>query len=463
VKRICVMGSGYVGLVSGACLADFGNAVVCVDIDEPRIARLRGGEVPIYEPGLGELMERNRERGRLSFSSDVAFAIKSSDIVFICVGTPSLPSGEVDMSYVHAAARSIGQYMEDYKIVVNKSTVPVGTGDEVGALIVEVRPDADIDVVSNPEFLREGSAIDDFMHPSRVVIGASSRRALEAIIDVYRPLYQSDVPMVLTDVQSAEMIKYASNAMLATKISFINEIANICEAFGADVTAVARGMGLDERIGPRNLYAGAGYGGSCFPKDVQGLAATARQAGVDAPLLQTIDPSNVRQRRHMIEKLRDLIGDFDQQSVCLLGLSFKPDTDDLREAPAMEMVDVLLREGATVRAYDPVAMDQARTQFPDLVCFDDPYSAAAGADVLVLMTEWNEFRNMDLPRIQSALGSPRLLDCRNVYDPREMAELGFDYVSVGRPRRSPGDTVETAADWILPGRFHACRVTQRVR
>ncbi len=450
MKRICVMGSGYVGLVSGACLADFGNTVVCVDIDEPRIARLRGGEVPIYEPGLGELMERNRERGRLSFSSDVAFAIKSSDIVFICVGTPSLPSGEVDMSYVHAAARSIGQCMEDYKIVVNKSTVPVGTGDEVGALIVEVRPDADIDVVSNPEFLREGSAIDDFMHPSRVVIGASSRRALEAIIDVYRPLYQSDVPMVLTDVQSAEMIKYASNAMLATKISFINEIANICEAFGADVTAVARGMGLDERIGPRNLYAGAGYGGSCFPKDVQGLAATARQAGVDAPLLQSIDPSNVRQRRHMIEKLRDLIGDFDQQSVCLLGLSFKPDTDDLREAPAMEMVDVLLREGATVRAYDPVAMDQARAQFPDLVCFDDPYSAAAGADVLVLMTEWNEFRNMDLPRIQSALGSPRLLDCRNVYDPREMAELGFDYVSIGRPRRSPRDTVETAADWILP-------------
>ncbi len=450
MKRICVMGSGYVGLVSGACLADFGNTVVCVDIDDPRIARLRGGEVPIYEPGLGELMERNRERGRLSFSSDVAFAIKSSDIVFICVGTPSLPSGEVDMSYVHAAARSIGQCMEDYKIVVNKSTVPVGTGDEVGALIVEVRPDADIDVVSNPEFLREGSAIDDFMHPSRVVIGASSRRALEAIIDVYRPLYQSDVPMVLTDVQSAEMIKYASNAMLATKISFINEIANICEAFGADVTAVARGMGLDERIGPRNLYAGAGYGGSCFPKDVQGLAATARQAGVDAPLLQSIDPSNVRQRRHMIEKLRDLIGDFDQQSVCLLGLSFKPDTDDLREAPAMEMVDVLLREGATVRAYDPVAMDQARAQFPDLVCFDDPYSAAAGADVLVLMTEWNEFRNMDLPRIQSALGSPRLLDCRNVYDPREMAELGFDYVSIGRPRRSPRDTVETAADWILP-------------
>ena len=447
------MGTGYVGLVSGACLADFGNAVVCVDIDEPRIDRLRDGEVPIYEPGLEELVARNRDRGRLSFSSDVAFAIKSSDIVFICVGTPSLPSGEVDMSYVHAAARSIGQYMEDYKIVVNKSTVPVGTGDEVGAIITEARPDADIDVVSNPEFLREGSAIDDFMHPDRVVIGASSRRALEAIIDVYRPLYQSDVPMVLTDVQSAEMIKYASNAMLAAKISFINEIANICEAFDADVSAVARGMGLDERIGPRNLYAGAGYGGSCFPKDVQGLAATARRAGVEAPVVQAIDPSNVQQRRHMISKLRELIGDFAGQSVCLLGLSFKPDTDDLREAPAMEMIDVLLQEGATVRAYDPVAMDHARALFPALVCFDDPYAAATSADVLVLMTEWNEFRNMDLPRIQTALGSPRLLDCRNVYDPREMAALGFDYVSVGRPRRSPGDAVETAADWILPGRF----------
>lgn len=453
MKRICVMGTGYVGLVSGACLADFGNAVVCVDIDEDRVERLRGGDVPIYEPGLEELVARNRDRGRLSFSSDVAFAIKSSDIVFICVGTPSLPSGEVDMSYVHAAARSIGQYMEDYKIVVNKSTVPVGTGDEVGAIISQERPDADIDVVSNPEFLREGSAIDDFMHPDRVVIGASSRRALEAIIDVYRPLYQRDVPMVLTDVQSAEMIKYASNAMLAAKISFINEIANICEAFDADVTAVARGMGLDERIGPRNLYAGAGYGGSCFPKDVQGLAATARKAGVEAPLVQAIDPSNVRQRRHMIDKLRELIGNFDSQTICLLGLSFKPDTDDLREAPAMEMIEVLLQEGASVRAYDPVAMEQAQQQFPALVCCDDPYSAATGADVCVLMTEWNEFRNMDLPRIQSALGSARLLDCRNVYDPHEMAELGFDYVSVGRPRRRPGDDTETAGDWTMSGRL----------
>jgi UDPglucose 6-dehydrogenase len=453
MKRICVMGTGYVGLVSGACLADFGNAVVCVDIDEARVDRLRGGEVPIYEPGLEELVGRNRDRGRLSFSADVAFAIKSSDIVFICVGTPSLPTGEVDMSYVHAAARSIGQYMEDYKIVVNKSTVPVGTGDEVGAIIHEVRPDADIDVVSNPEFLREGSAIDDFMHPDRVVIGASSRRAMEAIIDVYRPLYQRDVPMVLTDVQSAEMIKYASNAMLAAKISFINEIANICEAFGADVTAVARGMGLDQRIGPRNLYAGAGYGGSCFPKDVQGLAAVARKAGVDAPVVQSIDPSNVQQRRHMVDKLRDLIGDFSGQTVCLLGLSFKPDTDDLREAPAMEMIEVLLKEGATVRAYDPVAMEHARQTFPDLVCCDDPYAAAAGADVCVLMTEWNEFRNMDLPRVHTALASPRLLDCRNVYDPREMAQMGFDYVSVGRPRRAPGDAIETAADWILPARF----------
>ena len=455
MRRICVMGTGYVGLVSGACLADFGNAVVGVDIDEARVDRLRTGEVPIYEPGLEELVGRNRERGRLTFSTDVAFAIKSSEIIFICVGTPSLPSGEVDMSYVHAAARAIGQYMEDYKIVVNKSTVPVGTGDEVGAIIGRERPDADldVDVVSNPEFLREGSAIDDFMHPDRVVIGASSRRAMEAIVDVYRPLYQRDVPMVLTDVQSAEMIKYASNAMLAAKISFINEIANICEAFGADVTAVARGMGLDERIGPRNLYAGAGYGGSCFPKDVQGLAATARQAGIEAPVVQAIDASNLGQRRHMVTKLRDLIGAFADQTVCLLGLSFKPDTDDLREAPAMEMVEVLLREGAAVHAYDPVAMEAARARFPALTCFDDPYAAAAGADVLVLMTEWNEFRNMDLPRIQATLGAPRLLDCRNVYDPIEMAALGFDYVSVGRPRRRPGEAVTGATDWLLPGRF----------
>ena len=457
MRRICVMGSGYVGLVSGACLADFGNAVVCVDIDAARIDRLRVGDMPIYEPGLEELVERNRERGRLSFSTDVAFAVKSSEIVFICVGTPSLPTGEVDMSSVHEAARAIGRYMEDYKIVVNKSTVPVGTGDEVGAIIAEARPDADVDVVSNPEFLREGSAIDDFMHPDRIVIGASSQRGMEAIIDVYRPLYQRDVPMVLTDVHSAEMIKYASNALLAAKISFINEISSICEAYGADVTAVARGMGLDERIGPRNLNAGAGYGGSCFPKDVQGLAATARKGGVDAPLVQAIDRSNTLQRRRMIDKLRGMLGPFDGCTVCILGLSFKPDTDDIREAPALELVDVLLREGATVRAYDPAAMARARQLHPTLVCCDDAYAAAAGADVLVLMTEWNELRNMDLPRIHAALGAPRLLDCRNIYDPREMAQLGFEYVSVGRPRRAPGDTGDAVTDWILPGRFAPVR------
>ncbi len=447
------MGSGYVGLVTSACLADFGNAVLCVDIDEDRIDRLRSGHLPIYEPGLEELVGRNRERGRLSFSADVAFAVKSSEIVFICVGTPSLPSGDVDMSYVHQAARSIGRYAEDYKIVVNKSTVPVGTGGEVESIVAAERSDADVDVVSNPEFLREGSAIDDFLHPDRVVIGASSRRAMEAVIDLYRPLYQRDVPMVLTDVQSAEMIKYASNALLAAKISFINEMASLCEATDADVTAVARGMGLDERIGPRNLGAGAGYGGSCFPKDVQGLAATAREKGVEAPVLQAIDRSNSTQRRRMIDKLRDLLGGFEGRTVCLLGLSFKPDTDDIREAPAIEMAEALLREGASVQAYDPAAMDHARALLPDLGCFDDPYAAAAAADALVLMTEWNEFRNIDLPRIRASLGAPRLLDCRNLYDPQEMADLGFDYVSVGRPRRSPGETAPAAGDWILPGRL----------
>ena len=448
------MGSGYVGLVTSACLADLGNAVLCVDIDEERIDRLRAGDMPIYEPGLEELVVRNRDRGRLSFSTDAAFAVKSAEIVFICVGTPSRPGGEVDMSYVHQAARSIGRWAEDYKIVVNKSTVPVGTGGEVGSIISAERPEADVDVVSNPEFLREGSAIDDFLHPDRVVIGASSRRAMDAVIELYRPLYERDVPMVLTDLQSAEMIKYASNAMLAAKISFINEIARLCEACDADVTAVARGMGLDGRIGPRNLAAGAGYGGSCFPKDVQGLAATAREKGVEAPVLQAIDSSNALQRRRMVGRLRGLLGGFEGRTVGLLGLSFKPDTDDIREAPALEMAEILLREGAAVRAYDPAAMDRAKALLPALGCCEDPYGAAEGADALVLMTEWNEFRNLDWPRIRAGLAAPRLLDCRNLYDPREMAGLGFEYLSVGRP--SPGEGVSAAGDRIPSG--HAAAV-----
>jgi UDPglucose 6-dehydrogenase len=451
------MGTGYVGLVSGACLADFGNAVVGVDIDAQRVDLLRSGEVPIYEPGLEELVTRNRERGRLNFSADVAFAIKSSEIVFICVGTPSQPSGEVDMSYVHSAARTIGQYLEDYKIVVYKSTVPVGTGDEVKQIIRQVRPDADFDVVSNPEFLREGSAIDDFMHPDRVVIGAGSQRAMEAVIDVYRPLYQADVPMVLTGIESAEMIKYASNALLAAKISFINEIASVCEAYGADVTAVARGMGLDERIGPRNLSAGAGYGGSCFPKDVQGLAATARRGDVEAPLIEAIDASNVRQRRRMVDKLQALVGDFDGKTICLLGLAFKPDTDDIREAPALEMIAALVSAGATVQAYDPAAMAHSQAEHPELVCCDDPYSAAQDADAVVLMTEWNEFRNMDLPRILNNAAAPKFLDCRNLYEPQEMAALGFEYVSIGRVSRRSGDGLDENSSWMVPGRFSAIR------
>lgn len=448
MRTICVMGTGYVGLVTGACLSDFGNAVVCLDIDEERVARLKGGEVPIYEPGLEEMVHRNTQRGRLSFSTEIPFAIKTAEIVFIAVGTPSKPDGDVDMTYVFNAARTCGEYMEDYKIIVNKSTVPVGTGVQVAEIIRQAHPDRDFDIVSNPEFLREGSAIDDFMHPDRLVIGASSRRALEAMVDVYRPLYQQDTPMVLTDVESAEMIKYASNALLATKISFINEIANICEVFGADVTAVARGMGLDERIGPRNLYAGAGYGGSCFPKDVLGLASIARKSEVAAPVIEAINSSNVAQRGRMVEKLKGLLGDLGGKTVCILGLSFKPDTDDLREAPALDMIKAVQEAGGTVRAYDPVAMEKAKELYPELECFEDPYAAASGADALVLMTEWNEFRNIDLPRIHKALASPRLLDCRNVYDPRQMQELGFEYVSIGRPTRKPGQKDEGgAADW----------------
>ena len=450
------MGTGYVGLVTGSCLADFGNAVVCVDIDEERISRLKDGESPIYEPGLDELVARNVSRGRLTFSTEVAFAIKTSEIIFICVGTPPLPTGDVDISYVTAAAETIGTFMEDNKIVVNKSTVPVGTGVDVGEVIRRVRPDLDFDVVSNPEFLREGSAIDDFLHPDRLVIGATSRRAMEAILDVYNPLYERDVPMVLTDVESAEIIKYASNALLAARISFINEIANICEAYGADVSSVARGMGYDERIGHRYLNAGAGYGGSCFPKDVTGLAATARKAGVEAPLIDAIDGSNALQRRRMISKLGDLIGPFGGKSVCLLGLSFKPDTDDIREAPSLDMIGALLAGGAAVRACDPAANEGAQAQFPDILCFEDPYAAAEGCDAVVLLTEWNEFRNMDLPRLREALRTAKFLDCRNVYEPRRMGELGFEYVSVGRRPRTPGEAGEEP-DWNSPVRFAPLR------
>ena len=450
------MGTGYVGLVTGSCLADFGNAVVCIDIDDERISRLKAGESPIYEPGLDELAARNVSRGRLTFSTEVAFAIKTSEIIFICVGTPPLPSGAVDISCVTAAAETIGTFMEDYKIVVNKSTVPVGTGVDVGEVIRRVRPDQDFDVVSNPEFLREGSAIDDFLHPDRLVIGATSRRAMEAILDVYNPLYERDVPMVLTDVESAEMIKYASNALLASRISFINEIANICEAYGADVSSVARGMGYDERIGHRYLNAGAGYGGSCFPKDVTGLAATARKAGVEAPLIDAIDGSNALQRRRMISKLGDLIGPFEGKSVCLLGLSFKPDTDDIREAPSLDMIAALLAEGAAVRACDPAANERAREQFPGILCFEDPYSAAEDCDAVVLLTEWNEFRNIDLPRLREGLRTAKFLDCRNVYEPRRMGELGFEYVSVGRRTRGSGEAGEEP-DWGSSVRFASLR------
>ena len=440
MKRICVMGTGYAGLVTGTCLADFGNTVVCVDIDEQRIDRLNAGQVPIYEPGLQELVERNARLGRLSFSAEAGFAIKSSEIIFICVGTPSQPSGEVDMSFVHAAAESIGGFMETYKVVVNKSTVPTGTGDRVATIIRSKCNHDDFDVVSNPEFLREGSAIDDFMNPDRVVIGASSERAMEAIVDIYRPLYKNDVPMVLTDVESAEMIKYASNAFLAAKISFINEIACICEAYGADVTEVARGIGLDDRIGPHNLSAGPGYGGSCFPKDVAALAATASSGGVEAPLIESIAQTNARQKRQMIEKLRKLVGAFPSKTISVLGLSFKANTDDLRESPAIELVGALLADGATVRAYDPASMEHAKQRFSELVCCPDPYDAAREGDALVLMTEWNEFRNMDMPRIRELLNEPRLLDCRNLYDPHEMQELGFAYASVGRVELPVGES-----------------------
>ena len=454
MKRICVMGTGYVGLVTGACLSDFGNVVVCLDIDEERIELLKSGEIPIYELGLRELVSRNTERGRLTFSTEIPFAIKSAEIIFIAVGTPSQPNGDVDMSYVLNAASMIADYMEDYKIIVNKSTVPVGTGVHVADLIRKNHGDNEFDIVSNPEFLREGSAIEDFMHPDRIVIGASSQRALEAMVEVYRPLYLRETPMVLTNVPSAEMIKYASNAMLAAKISFINEIANICEACSADVAAVARGMGLDERIGPSNLYPGAGYGGSCFPKDVSGLSSIARQLDVPVPVVDAINTTNERQHARMVEKLQQLVGSVTDKTICMLGLSFKPNTDDVREAPALHMIEALQKSGAKIQAFDPVALENTKRLFPDIVCASDPYEAAQGAHALVLMTEWNEFRNIDLPRIHGALLEPKLLDCRNIYEPREMQELGFEYMSVGRLTKRPGDEpAEEISGPTLAGRF----------
>jgi UDPglucose 6-dehydrogenase len=427
------MGTGYVGLVSGACLADFGNRVICADIDEEKIGKLRRGIMPIYEPGLSEVVERNVEKKRLSFTSDVDAAIRESEVVFIAVGTPPGKDGEADLSIVFSVAESIARNLNGYKVIVTKSTVPAGTGARVRQIVMDNGPEgSEFDVVSNPEFLREGSAVEDFLRPDRVVIGSTSERATEIMRAVYRPLYLNETPMVVTNVETSEMIKYASNAFLAVKISYINEIANICEAIGADVHVVAKAMGLDGRISPKFLHAGGGFGGSCFPKDTQALVKTAERVNVPNRVVRAAIEANDYQKHRMVEKIKELIGSLKGKTVGLLGLAFKPNTDDIRDATSQVIIRSVLEEGGDVRAYDPVAMDAMKTVFPQIRYCTDAYDAAKDADCLVIVTEWNEFRELDLPRIKSLLRTPAVVDCRNVYKIADMKQYGILYTGVGR-------------------------------
>ena len=434
--HVTVVGTGYVGLVAGAGLADFGLHVVCVDKLEEKIDQLRKGIIPFYEPGLKELVDRNVANGRLSFSTDLAGSVDSSLVIFIAVGTPSNDDGTVDLSFVEAVAREIGNLLDDYKVVVTKSTVPVGTNRWIKELILEeTKGDVTVDVVSNPEFLREGSAVEDFMRPNRVVLGSDSEKALAIVKDIYRPLYLIETPFVVTNLETAEMIKYASNAFLATKISFINEVANLCEAVGADVHHVAKAMGLDKRIGPKFLHPGPGFGGSCFPKDTRALAAIGRQFDTPQRIVESVIEVNEAQKRRSIEKIRSILdGDVKGRTVAVLGLSFKPNTSDIREAPAITLIHALQEEGAAVRAFDPAAMEEFKRLFQEdrLTYADNAYDAARGADALVVVTEWNEFRNLDLQRLKSVMNGLRIVDLRNIYDPDKVRSLGFAYIGTGR-------------------------------
>lgn len=430
MKNITVIGVGYVGLVTGVCFADLGNKVVCVDINEERVENLKQGVMPIYEPGLEELVARNVRAGRLSFTTSYAEGLQEAEFAFIAVGTPEGVDGEADLQYVRMAARSIAELMEHPLVIVNKSTVPVGTGDWVSDIIREHRnDDVDFAVVSNPEFLREGAAISDFMIPDRVVLGSLDRDAAEQVAQLYLPLRTT---IMITDLRTAEMIKYASNAFLATSISFINEIANICEALGADVKEVATGMGYDQRIGHAFLNAGVGYGGSCFPKDVKALAYMAETKGRHPQLLNAVMEINHYQRQAVVGKLEEALGNLQGKTIGLLGLAFKPNTDDMREAPSTHVAGILQSAGAHVRAYDPVAMEVAARMAPDVELADNAYELAEGCDALIVITEWNEFKNLDLARIRDLMKQPVLVDGRNIYDPATMKELGFYYRGVGR-------------------------------
>jgi UDPglucose 6-dehydrogenase len=434
--RIAMIGTGYVGLVSGACFADFGHHVTCVDKDERKIAALRAGQIPIYEPDLDRLVADNAAAGRLDFATDLKGPVSEAEAVFIAVGTPSRRGdGHADLTYVYAAAREIAAALTGFTVVVTKSTVPVGTGDEVERIIRETRPDADVAVVSNPEFLREGAAIQDFKHPDRIVVGLSDERAKPVMASVYRPLYLNQAPILYTGRRTAELTKYAANAFLATKITFINEIADLCEKVGADVQEVARGIGLDNRIGGKFLHAGPGFGGSCFPKDTLALIKTGQDFAAPLRIVETVAAVNDQRKRAMARKVAAACGgNLRGKLIAVLGLTFKPNTDDLREAPSIPLITALKDMGAKVRAYDPVGMAHAHHELPDVVFADGPYACADGADALVIVTEWEQFRALDLDRIRQSMKQPVLIDLRNVYRPDEMAQLGFVYDSIGRAK-----------------------------
>jgi UDPglucose 6-dehydrogenase len=432
--RIAMVGTGYVGLVSGACFSDFGHAVTCLDKDESKIETLNSGGVPIYEPGLDLLIAKNVAEQRLDFSVDPEKAMREADVIFIAVGTPSRRGdGHADLKYVYAAAEEIAGLIEGFTVIVTKSTVPVGTGDAVEEIIKKTNPNADFAVVSNPEFLREGAAIEDFKRPDRVVIGCEDDRARDVMRELYRPLFLNETPIVFTTRRTSELIKYAANAFLATKITFINEMATLCEKVGADVQQVARGIGLDKRIGGKFLNAGPGYGGSCFPKDTLALVKTANDAGSPVRIVETVVEVNADRKKAMAQKIIDAMGgEAKGMTVGVLGLAFKPNTDDMRDAPSLDIIPALQEAGATVRAYDPESMKESREMMPDVTYCDDAYDAIAGADVLAILTEWDQFRALDLSRVKATLKTPLIVDLRNIYDPSAMRMQGFVYHGIGR-------------------------------
>jgi UDPglucose 6-dehydrogenase len=444
--KICIIGTGYVGLVSGTCLSDFGLEVTCVDKDSEKIKGLNAGNLPIYEPNLEDLIEKNVKAGRLSFTTDLRKTVEQSKAIFIAVGTPPNHDGSADLSQIEAVAKEVARYINEYKVIVNKSTVPVGTAHRIKEIINEnviARSEATrqsqptskpipFDVVSNPEFLREGSAIYDFTHPDKIVIGTTSEQALKIMQEIYRPLYLIDTPFVVTNPETAELIKYACNAFLATKITYINEIANLCDKVGADVHQIARAMGLDGRISPKFLHPGPGYGGSCFPKDTRALCSIAENFGYEFKSLKAVVSVNNRQRELMVEKIKHLVGDLKEKQIGILGLSFKQNSDDIRESSSIDIIKILLREGAKIKCFDPLAMENAKKILPDIIYCDNEYEVAEGSDCLVIVTEWNQFRNLDLLRIKKLLKTPILLDLRNLYEPENVKNLGFIYEGVGR-------------------------------